>query len=39
MNVTATHSQNTNTQSITMTLPSLQLNMDRIYPFAGKGWC
>lgn len=37
MNVTATHSQNTNTESITMTLPSLQLNMDRIYPFAGKG--
>ncbi|WP_299103895.1 putative LPS assembly protein LptD [uncultured Tenacibaculum sp.] len=37
MNVTATHSQNTNTQQITMTLPSLQLNMDRIYPFAGKG--
>ncbi|WP_158009611.1 putative LPS assembly protein LptD [Tenacibaculum todarodis] len=37
MNVTATHSQNTNTESITMTLPSLQVNMDRIYPFAGKG--
>lgn len=37
MNVTATHSQNTNTQQITMTLPSLQLNMDRIYPFTGKG--
>ena len=36
MNVTATHSQNTNTQQISMTLPSLQLNMDRIYPFAGK---
>lgn len=36
MNVTATHSQNTNTESITMTLPSLQVNMDRIYPFAGK---
>lgn len=37
INVTATHSQNTNTKAITMTLPSLQLNMDRIYPFAGKG--
>ena len=37
MNVTATHSQNTNTQAITMTLPSLQVNMDRLYPFAGKG--
>lgn len=36
VSVTATHSQNTNTESITMTLPSLQLNMDRIYPFAGK---
>ncbi|WP_271406055.1 putative LPS assembly protein LptD [Tenacibaculum soleae] len=36
INVTATHSQNTNTQKITMTLPSLQLNMDRIYPFTGK---
>ena len=37
MNITATHSQNTNTESIVMTLPSLQLNMDQIYPFAGKG--
>lgn len=37
LNATATHSQNTNTQAITMTLPSLQVNMDRVYPFAGKG--
>lgn len=37
MAVTASHQQNTNTQSITMTLPSLTLNMDRIFPFAGKG--
>ena len=37
MNVTATHSQNSNTEQINMTLPSLQVNMDRIYPFAGKG--
>ncbi|WP_246143057.1 putative LPS assembly protein LptD [Tenacibaculum adriaticum] len=37
MNVTMTHSQNSNTEVIKMTLPSLQLNMDRIYPFAGKG--
>lgn len=37
MNVTATHQQNTNNNSITMTLPSLQLNMDRIFPFEGKG--
>ena len=36
LNATATHSQNTNTQKITMTLPSLQVNMDRIYPFAGR---
>jgi lipopolysaccharide assembly outer membrane protein LptD (OstA) len=32
----ATHSQNTNTEVINMSLPSLVLNMDRIYPFAGK---
>ena len=37
MSVTATHSQNTNTELISMTLPSLQLSMSRIYPFAGKG--
>tara|TARA_R110002153_G_scaffold240787_1_gene395579 strand:+ start:3828 stop:6509 length:2682 start_codon:yes stop_codon:yes gene_type:complete len=36
MAVTASHQQNTNTESITMTLPSLSLNMDRLYPFAGK---
>ncbi|PQJ76099.1 hypothetical protein BTO13_02520 [Polaribacter gangjinensis] len=36
MAVTASHQQNTNTESITMTLPNLTLNMDRIYPFAGK---
>ncbi len=37
MAVTASHQQNTNTESITMTLPSLTLNMNRIYPFVGKG--
>lgn len=37
MNVTATHQQNTNTEQITMTLPSLTLNMNRVYPFQGKG--
>lgn len=37
MNVTLSHSQNSNTEAINMTLPSLSLNMDRIYPFAGKG--
>lgn len=32
----ATHSQNTNTETINMSLPSLLLSMDRIYPFAPK---
>ncbi|MEI6865937.1 putative LPS assembly protein LptD [Flavicella sp.] len=32
----ASHSQNTNTEIISMTLPSFILNMDRIYPFAPK---
>ncbi len=36
MSLTATHSQNTQTQTINMTLPSLQLNVDRIFPFAPK---
>ena len=36
ISLSVTHAQNTNTQSITMSLPSLQLNMDRIYPFASK---
>ena len=31
-----THQQNTNTESIIMSFPSLQLSMDRIYPFAPK---
>ncbi|WP_240665617.1 putative LPS assembly protein LptD [Lutibacter sp. HS1-25] len=31
-----THSQNTNTEVINMSLPSFLLNMDRIYPFASK---
>ena len=35
--VSVTHQQNTNTETITMSLPSLQLNMDRVYPFVGKG--
>jgi lipopolysaccharide assembly outer membrane protein LptD (OstA) len=37
MNLTASHQQNTNTEAITMTLPSLTVNMNRVYPFAGKG--
>jgi hypothetical protein len=36
LNVTAQHQQNTNTEEITMTLPSLTVNMNRVYPFAGK---
>jgi lipopolysaccharide assembly outer membrane protein LptD (OstA) len=36
LNVTAQHQQNTNTEEITMTLPALSLNMNRIYPFTGK---
>lgn len=34
--LTATHSQNTQTEVINMTLPSLQASIDRIYPFVGK---
>ena len=34
--LTARHTQNTQTQVINMTLPSMQLNVDRIYPFAPK---
>jgi lipopolysaccharide assembly outer membrane protein LptD (OstA) len=36
MSLSATHSQNTQTQTINMTLPSLQLSVDRIFPFAPK---
>ncbi len=36
MNLSLNQSQNTNTQQINMTFPSLFLNMDRIYPFAPK---
>ena len=36
MSLSATHSQNTNTEKINMTLPSIQVNMDRVYPFVGK---
>ncbi len=34
--LTATHSQNTNTQQINMTLPTFQGSVGRIYPFAPK---
>ena len=36
ISVTATHSQNTNTQSINMTLPTFQGSVDRVFPFAPK---
>jgi len=36
MSLTATHSQNTQTQRIDMTLPTLQLSVDRVYPFASR---
>lgn len=36
LSLTATHSQNTNTEQINMTLPTLQLSVDRMYPFASK---
>ena len=36
MNMSLTHTQNTNTEQIDMNLPSLQLSMDRVYPFAPK---
>jgi len=36
LTVAATHSQNSRTEQITMSLPTTQLNVDRIYPFAGK---
>jgi hypothetical protein len=36
MNIALTHSQNTNTETITMSLPNMSVNMDRLYPFAPK---
>ncbi len=36
LTVAATHSQNSRTEEITMSLPTTQLNVDRIYPFAGN---
>ena len=36
MNASLTHTQNTNTERIDMNLPSLNVNMDRVYPFAPK---
>ncbi|TDO73533.1 lipopolysaccharide assembly outer membrane protein LptD (OstA) [Flavobacterium chryseum] len=36
ISLTATHSQNTQTEQINMTLPTLQASIDRVYPFVGK---
>ncbi|WP_308992885.1 putative LPS assembly protein LptD [Mariniflexile litorale] len=36
ISLTATHSQNTNTEQINMTLPTFQGSIGRIYPFASK---
>tara|TARA_R110002124_G_scaffold135079_2_gene297934 strand:- start:45712 stop:48387 length:2676 start_codon:yes stop_codon:yes gene_type:complete len=36
LSLTATHSQNTNTESINLTLPTMQVTMNRIFPFAPK---
>lgn len=36
LNISATHSQNTNTQAINLTLPTLQFSINRIFPFAPK---
>ncbi len=36
ISLSATHSQNTQTEDIIMTLPSLQGSIDRVYPFVGK---
>lgn len=36
LSLTATHNQNTNTEVINMTLPTLQMNMERIFPFAKR---
>ena len=36
LSLSASHSQNTRTQSVNMTLPSFQASMERIYPFAKR---
>ncbi|HLW31435.1 MAG TPA: putative LPS assembly protein LptD, partial [Aequorivita sp.] len=36
LSLAATHSQNTQTQQISMSLPNLNMNVSRIYPFAPK---
>ncbi len=36
LNISATHNQNTNTEVINMTLPTLQFSINRIFPFEPK---
>ncbi len=36
INLTATHSQNTQTESINLTLPTIQASVSRVYPFEPK---
>src|SRR5690606_17383805 len=36
LTISANHTQNTNTQQITMSLPNVQASIDRVYPFAPK---
>ncbi len=36
LNISATHNQNTNTEEINMTLPTLQFSVNRIFPFEPK---
>ncbi|TDQ31141.1 lipopolysaccharide assembly outer membrane protein LptD (OstA) [Zeaxanthinibacter enoshimensis] len=37
MSLTATHNQNTNTNVVDLTLPTLQASMERIFPLAKRG--
>ncbi len=36
LSLTATHNQNTNTEAINLTLPTLQASMERVFPFAKR---
>ncbi|RNC88664.1 MAG: LPS-assembly protein LptD [Allomuricauda sp.] len=36
LNISATHNQNTNTEAINLTLPTLQASMERVFPFAKR---
>lgn len=36
VSLTATHNQNTNTDAVSVTLPTLQASMERIFPFAPR---